>query len=644
MQELNAKLIQQYLSLSNSYENVKINELENAVNDKVVCFEYGARPKDLAPGVVIGTKRNAEGKIMVYQTSELMHSLVFGPTGIGKTQGYMFSTLLSANGQNSYIVMDPKGELCSGSYNKMCSIYGKENVLILNFSSPDHTLVKTNPFQVLAEKYLSAKGLPKKQREQIREEVYSDLIKKVNNLFEIRSEKDASWDEGARSLITGIFAGLIEDCDEANLTGSRLGIRRKMTPKEVNFGQVVKVFSSFKWNEELPVRDAHFFSSRDQKAFSVSQSAAAMQASALGTRTSYFSLVATYLEPYRSVKVSKILEENTLDILSLSKTPKVLYIIFDVSDSIMKKVVNDTIVNLLHVLLNETHDNVKALDTPVIFLCDEFASLTPNSVYTDILAIGRASNIFLSIIIQSYSQLKVRYREDFDTIKENCNCKIFLGSNETDTCRTFIDDLGKRSTIDELELLTGRISVVLKPVITMEKIMYNLERGEGYVKIMQQYPIHSNFVMCYQTPEFNELPKFDVKTITAKSEDITQKEPEPTAETIEDAQKRRREENIEKLIKYDQLEERKKELIYANALRQLTDREFEVLYRLKGKSDFISITFIMRSETLGYVASGKLFDRYVSLGLIEGDGDTLPKTILPSLEQFKKESIRRSIK
>ena len=132
-------------------------------------------------------------------------------------------------------------------------------------------------------------------------------------------------------------------------------------------------------------------------------------------------------------KIVEMSKSHTFDIVSMSETPKVLFVIYDQSDVAVRDWVNVVISYSMQSLLAHSHKTSRPLEVPVIAVIDEFPTLRPNAIYPTILETGRGCNLFLSLVVQSLSQLKSRYPEDYVSMVNNCALQTFLGTNDFET-------------------------------------------------------------------------------------------------------------------------------------------------------------------------------------------------------------------
>lgn len=82
----------------------------------------------------------------------------------------------------------------------------------------------------------------------------------------------------------------------------------------------------------------------------------------------------------------------------------------------------------------------------VRLILDEFANIGQIPNFDEKLATMRKYEISCSIILQALSQLKVLYKDKWNTIVANCDTKLFLGCDDTETIEWILKMLGKKTT------------------------------------------------------------------------------------------------------------------------------------------------------------------------------------------------------
>ena len=494
------KLLNKFAKDMPGKEHTRLLSVEDVQQDSQ--YETYAFSKEIeCTGLTIASKINRDGQLSITKAPWLHHTITIGSSGCGKTQGVALNTAFNAEGKISYIFTDPKGELAQASYNRMVEVYGEENVIVVNFMQPEYSMATINPLVPLAENWIKCS---KNNDEVEKKEIVTSIRKYLDTLFTSKSQKDPSWEETAKSFIFGMIMALFEDLtlteEEAKKTR-----RIKTIPEQINISNLSKIFYSFEWHGRSFV-DHGFLSKRDKKSLSYQNTKSVID-NAQTTRANYMQFVENYLKQYNSPKIQQISAGNTLDIESLTEKPKVLFLIYDLSDVGMREWVNTIVANILTVLLEKSHKTARALDVPVMFFCDEFPTLTPNDIYPNILATGRGSHIYMNIVVQSYNQLEARYPQEFKSMKENCDFHVFLGTNDILTAREFIDNLGKTTIADPEAFLANEFRCKEVPVVTEDYLMHKMKKGEAFIKVHNSDPIHSFFELYYTVPQYTTYPK-----------------------------------------------------------------------------------------------------------------------------------------
>ncbi|APC50393.1 conjugal transfer protein (plasmid) [Virgibacillus halodenitrificans] len=79
--------------------------------------------------------------------------------------------------------------------------------------------------------------------------------------------------------------------------------------------------------------------------------------------------------------------------------------------------------------------------TRVQFILDEFGNMPPIDDMDQVMTVCLGRNILFNLVVQSYSQIKRKYGESFEAIKENCQNHIYIMSGNEDT----IEELSKKA-------------------------------------------------------------------------------------------------------------------------------------------------------------------------------------------------------
>ncbi len=511
-QKFDWELAQTYVQALPYHEHTQLVGVEGLRGcEDLYTFRFGEG--DCDPNRPLGfptaSFRDKDGTLCVSQTTYCHHTLTAAAPGAGKTQGVVLNAAFNADPRMSYVLADPKGEVTRAAYTRLCNLFGEENVSILNILDPQHTTEYYNPFGVYAEQWLAAEH--KRDKKAIRNRIISDLKRLFEQLFPVESQKDPSWEKTAANFILGLVLALLEDLTLSEKESQRTG-RMRTTPAMVNFETLRKVYGSFKWSagRGSSFDDGGFLSTRRKSSLAYTYTYSVVN-NADSTRSNYMGFVDLYLSRYSDPKTLAISQHNTLKAERLVKKPHVLLLIYDVAHEGNRDFLNLCIGQLITELLAKSHSDAKPLDTPIHFILDEFATLRPSNVYPNLLATGRGSGIFMHMIVQSRSQLKARYSDDWETMIDNCDVQYYLGSNDVETANKFKESLGTMSAVDSEAFLRGEFHVNSNvPVVSLDYLLHRMKRGEAFIKRNNGQPLHGQFSLYYQTAEYIAYPPTDM--------------------------------------------------------------------------------------------------------------------------------------
>lgn len=95
-----------------------------------------------------------------------------------------------------------------------------------------------------------------------------------------------------------------------------------------------------------------------------------------------------------------------------------------------------------------------SLARPVHLICDEFANVGRLPDIEHVVSVIRSRNVYMSIILQSFAQLKSAYGDDAQTIVDNCDTLLYLGGKSVDTQKMISEMIGKET----VEVSTQNVS------------------------------------------------------------------------------------------------------------------------------------------------------------------------------------------
>lgn len=455
-------------------------------------------------GMPVSAYRNADGELIILQRDELCHALVAGSTGCGKSMRYFENCLFNLDGKTSVIVADVKGELYRNTASRLKEVYGNDNVKYMDFIHPTNSEILFNPIVDIARKYLEAELNPE-DKQLIRNEALSELKVLFDKLFPIRSDKDISWDEGARGFIYGITVGLFEDMLLTKSQEEKVK-RKRVLPEQINFEAISEVFYKFNYTGNA-FDDCGFFKSRNKDSI-VSRYVKGIINDAPTTRACYLQLVEGYLNDYSYPDIRNLTITDNFDISTLGDTPKVIFLTYDITDMRMRGFVNQYIVKALDTLRKKSIDSGEPLKVPVQFFLDEFPTLQADNIYPTIFSVGRGLNLFITAVVQDFTQLETAYKNGVaQQIRCNCNLTFFLGTNDINTAKAVKEQIGRHIIPDPANYLQGNIKFIETHLVSEDELMHRVQPGDAYITINNHMPLKGHFELYFDCPEYTQFPK-----------------------------------------------------------------------------------------------------------------------------------------
>lgn len=154
----------------------------------------------------------------------------------------------------------------------------------------------------------------------------------------------------------------------------------------------------------------------------------------------------------------------------------------------------------------------------VRMLMDEFANINEIPGFSEVLATVRKYNMSVVIILQSLSQLKKRYEKDYESIIDNCDTFIFLGSKGQETTEYVSKMLGNMTiTVRNAGESMGKskgssynYSQTKRELMTPHELVM-LPTDEQVVIVKSVYPFKIPKFKLEQHPNFKQCADGDGK-------------------------------------------------------------------------------------------------------------------------------------
>ena len=333
------------------------------------------------------------------------NDLIIGPSGAGKTTSYVLPNV--CNSCESMIVVDTKGNL----YRKTADRLRQKGytVLLLDFTDLQHSPVGYNPLDFV---HRDENDKPNEQ----------DIMAiSAAMLPDEAVGHDQFWSRISRLVLESAIAYVLEYTSDTTLTS----VADLMA--ELCTGRFDRLFAEVgEINPESLCYRRYALWRNMRQAEKMTASVAGIVGEALAVLTS---------------KGAKGLYENPkrVDFCDLAERKTAIFLNVSDSDPSQYKLVNLFYTQALHTLCDYADRRPgNRLPTPVRLYLDDFASNLVIPAFQKTITVIRSREIYVSIMLQSLSQLNAMYgEENAKTIIGNCDHCLLLGCNDVDTARYF---------------------------------------------------------------------------------------------------------------------------------------------------------------------------------------------------------------
>lgn len=498
-------------------------------------------------GIPVYAVYNNKKKELELNLASPMHGLVIGATGSGKTTTFinpMIQILAKSSAGSSMICTDPKGELfqlhsgtltdrgykvmvldlrdpySSFRWNPLGDLYDRYQLYLEtgnDIYERDDDVVESglelvNPAESFGEIWYEFEGkaygvrkelltVIKVRRQKIYDEVYEDLNDLISVICPIESKDDPVWEKGARSIIMAVCLGMLEDSEFPEL---------EMTRDKFCFYNVNKAMNNSE-NDYEALRG--FFAGRSPLSKAVGLSKQVMSA-AENTLASYMSIALDKLSMFNDEGLCSLTSATDIDPTLFASEPTALFLkIPDEKDT--RHALAAVFILCIYKALIKVASQREDLSLPrnVYFILDEFGNMPKIDKFDKMITVGRSRKIWFNMVVQSYAQLDNVYGNVIaNIVKSNCGMKMFIGSNDIETCEEFSKLCGNMtistsSVSSGLSDKTGNINVSsqlqTRPLIypsELQKLNNKNDTGNAIIVTFGNNPLKTKFTPSYKCP------------------------------------------------------------------------------------------------------------------------------------------------
>lgn len=331
--------------------------------------------------------------------------LIFGPSGAGKTRHYVKPNI--ASGHESMIISDTKGNL----YRQLAPQLRERGYIVKNIDFTDLTAgCGYNPLD-----YIAFNGMTDCYSEK-------DILTLARCIVPDRLSNDPYWENAARQYLEVLLGYVLEALpqEEHNLQYvQKLLIMMGSTQLDAMMNEL----GQLKPNSTTALRyQAIRTMSRADRTDSCVRGILSTSLDPL----CFDEALALYKKPDR-INFSKLGQQKTAVFITISDTDRSM-------DALAGAFVTQALQNLCRSADKDYPDS--CLPIPVRFYLDDFATNLVIPDFDKIISVIRSREIYVSIILQSVSQLDSLYGEArAKTILNNCDQMLYLGGQDLDTAK-----------------------------------------------------------------------------------------------------------------------------------------------------------------------------------------------------------------
>lgn len=518
-------------------------------NDTFPHKQFTKLEEEKKDGIPVYAVYNSKKKELDINLASPSHGIIIGSTGSGKTTTFInpvIQILGKTSAGSSMIVTDPKGELfqmhsgtladagyesmvldlrdpySSFRWNPLGDIYDRyqlylhtgDDIMIHDDDISEYENLKLMaPAEEFQDEWFEYDGKAyaeqrelyrtiKVARQKIYDEMYEDLNDLISVICPIESKDDPVWEKGARSIIMAICIAMLEDSEDPSLG---------MTKEKFCFYNLNKAIGNSE-NEYKILKD--YFRGRPKLSKAVGLSRQVMSA-AEDTLNSYMSIALDKLSMFNDEGLCALTSATDIDPQKIAFSKVALFLkIPDEKDT--RHALAALFILSIYKALIKVASSREDLSLPrnVYFLLDEFGNMPKIDKFDKMITVGRSRKIWFNMVVQSFGQLENVYGKTIgDIIKSNCGMKMFIGSNDIETCDEFSKLCGNMTvTTSSVSTSTstvksGEVNVSTqmqtRPLIypsELQRLNNKNDTGNAIIVTFGNNPLKTKFTPSYRCP------------------------------------------------------------------------------------------------------------------------------------------------
>lgn len=507
--------------------------------------KLGQEKKD---GIPVYAVYSAKKKDVDINLASGMHSIIIGATGSGKTTTFMnpaIQIIGSTSAKSSMIMTDPKGELFqlhsqylvergykvmvldlrdpynSYRWNPLGDIYDRyqkylvtgNDIYVRNIPPQETDLKMVNPPEAYGDEWYEYDGKAYAVRKELlgiltvaRQKVYDELYEDLNDLIgvlcPIESKDDPVWEKGARSVALAVAMGMLEDSEDPDLG---------MTREKFCFYNINKAIGN---SDDGYKALKEYFAGRPKLSKATALSRQVMSAPD-DTLNSYMSIALDKFSLFNDEGLCALTSDTDINPTEIATKPIALFLKIPDEKDTRHALAAVFILSIYKALIKYASAQPDlSLPKNVYFLLDEFGNMPKIDKFDKMITVGRSRKIWFNMIVQSFAQIDNVYGKTVsDILKGNCGMKMFIGSNDIETCEEFSKLCGNYTVStasvsgnmqgSNKEGLNVSTQLQQRPLIypsELQKLNNKTDTGNAIIVTFGNNPLKTKFTPSYRCP------------------------------------------------------------------------------------------------------------------------------------------------
>lgn len=432
-------------------------------------FDVPALPETYVTGsdCLIGLNESREQQLIVKAEG---HLLTIGSTRSGKTVGQVIPNLMYAKG--SSVVIDPKGEI-AWSLAKYLRETGRRVVVLDPFNEVNsHYAYKAGEEELIGCCNPMSELNPSDMN-------YVDKIDFIVTSLIFLEGKDPHWSQAAQELVAGLIAYLVETRSETKNLGRVKEIISSGLTSIIEIARLANEYSDTSLARKKLTRYAGLNSTHDNK-----------------EEHSIISTCLSQLKFLDNPLITDSLSSSHFNFAELAEGRHDIVVFIVLAPSKLKTY-NRWLRLMISMAIEAISSAFNSPKTPVTFYLDEFGTIGTLPAIAQAVGLMAGRGVRLWFFIQTLSQLKRDYPDEWENFIGNCSAISILKAADYHTADYISKRLGEKTVHEDV----GRHqSTSTYPLLTPDQIM-QMSNDTGIV-ITDTYPTRFKKILSYKDAPF----------------------------------------------------------------------------------------------------------------------------------------------